>query len=58
MIKLNEEFIQSKKENDVLFEYLHQLNRRTEGKVLRLDFNAKTAAEAPASYMEFQILPK
>jgi hypothetical protein len=58
MIKLSEEFIQSKKENDVLYEYLHQLNRRTEGKVLRLDFNPKTATEAPSSYMEFQILPK
>jgi len=58
MIKLSEEFIQSKKENDVLYEYLHQLNRRTEGKVLRLDFNPKTAAEAPTSYMDFQILPK
>ncbi|MFM7596696.1 MAG: OmpA family protein [Flavobacteriales bacterium] len=57
-IKLTEEFIQSKKENEVLFEYLHQLNRRTEGKVLRLDFNPKTAPEAPASFLEFQILPK
>ena len=53
-----EEFIQSKKENEVLYEYLHQLNRRTEGKVLRLDFNPTTATEAPSSYMEFQILPK
>ena len=56
--KLTEEYIQSKKENQLLFEYLNQLNRRTEGKVLRLDFNPKTAPEAPKSYMEFQPMPK
>jgi outer membrane protein OmpA-like peptidoglycan-associated protein len=55
---LTEEFIQSKKDDDILFEYLHQLNRRTEGKVLRLDFDPKTAPQAPKSYLEFQPMPK
>ena len=55
---LTEEFIQSKKNDEVLFEYLHQLNRRTEGKVLRLDFDPATAPPAPKSYLEFQPMPK
>ena len=55
---LTEEFIQSKKNDEVLFEYLHQLNRRTEGKVLRLDFDPATAPTAPKSYLEFQSMPK
>jgi hypothetical protein len=37
---------------------LNQLNRRTEGKVLRLDFNPNNAPEAPKSYLEFQAMPK
>jgi len=57
-VKLTEEFINGKKENTALFEYLNQLNRRTEGRVLSLDFNPQTAAPAPKSYMEFQILPR
>lgn len=55
---LTEEFILTKKDNPTLYEYLHQLNRRTEGRVLRLDFNPATAPDAPKSYMEFQIIPK
>ena len=58
MVLLREEYIQTKKNNEDLFEYLHQLNRRTEGKVLRLDFNPNNAPEAPKSYLEFQAMPK
>jgi hypothetical protein len=58
MVLLSEEYIQTKKNNEDLFEYLHQLNRRTEGKVLRLDFNPNNAPEAPKSYLEFQAMPK
>jgi outer membrane protein OmpA-like peptidoglycan-associated protein len=58
IVKLTEDFINAKKENTGLFEYLNQLNRRTEGRVLRLDFDPKSAAPAPKSYMEFQILPR
>lgn len=58
MVILSEEYIQKKKTNEELFEYLHQLNRRTEGKVLRLDFNPNNAPEAPKSYLEFQAMPK
>lgn len=56
-VKLTEEFILSKKNNEELYEYLNQLNRRTEGRVLRLDFDPKTAPEAPKENMEFQSLP-
>ena len=55
---LTEEFIQSKKDDNNLFEYLHQLNRRTEGKIIQLDFDPKTAPQAPKSYQEFQPMPK
>jgi outer membrane protein OmpA-like peptidoglycan-associated protein len=58
MVLLSEEYIQTKKNNEGLFEYLNQLNRRTEGKVLRLDFNPNNAPEAPKSYLEFQAMPK
>ena len=35
------------------FERLHQLNRRTEGKVIGLDFNPETAPQAPKEYLIF-----
>ncbi len=57
MVLLSEEYIQNKKNNEAHFEFLHQINRRTEGKVLRLDFNPNTAPEAPKSYLEFQEMP-
>lgn len=55
---LNEEFINMHKDKESLYEYYHQLNRRTEGRVLRIDFDPKTAPNAPSSYLEFQIIPK
>jgi len=57
-VNLSEEFIQQQKDNATLFEYLHQLNRRTEGRVLRLDFNPSTAPAAPKEYMEYQSIPR
>jgi outer membrane protein OmpA-like peptidoglycan-associated protein len=57
-VALTEEFIQQQKDNPTLFEYLHQLNRRTEGKVLRLDFDPINAPSAPKEYLEFQAIPK
>jgi outer membrane protein OmpA-like peptidoglycan-associated protein len=35
------------------FERLHQVNRRTEGKVIGLDFNPETAPQAPKEYLIF-----
>jgi len=56
--RLTEEFILLKKDNPLLFEYLNQLNRRTEGKILSLDFDPTTAPNAPQEYMKFQAIPK
>lgn len=46
------------KTNKPLFDKLHQWNRRTEGKVLGLEFNPETAPAAPASYLEFKGVPR
>ncbi|MCO5261146.1 MAG: OmpA family protein [Crocinitomicaceae bacterium] len=58
-VRLTEALINSYKAKDkALFEMLHQWNRRTEGRVITLDFNAETAPAAPASYLEFKKVPK
>ncbi|MFM7387437.1 MAG: OmpA family protein, partial [Bacteroidota bacterium] len=57
-VALTEEYIQQQKDNVSLYEYLNQLNRRTEGRVLRLDFDPSTAPNAPKEYSEFQTIPK
>jgi peptidoglycan-associated lipoprotein len=58
-VLLTEALINSyQKKNKALFDKLHQWNRRTEGKVLSLDFKAETAPAAPASYLEFRKVPK
>jgi peptidoglycan-associated lipoprotein len=58
-VALTEKLINSyQKTNKALFDKLHQWNRRTEGKVLNLDFNTATAPAAPASYLEFKKVPK
>lgn len=58
-VRLTEALINTyKTSNKVLFDRLHQYNRRTEGRVLSLDFNAETAPAAPASYLEFKKVPK
>jgi peptidoglycan-associated lipoprotein len=53
-IVLKEEYINQFKTSDPkLFETLHQLNRRTEGRVITLDFDPKTAPAANAAYLNF-----
>jgi peptidoglycan-associated lipoprotein len=59
-IKLTEAYInQFKKKDPRTFEMLHQFNRRTEGRVLSLDFDPATAPAANPAYLKFMIpLPK
>jgi peptidoglycan-associated lipoprotein len=58
-VALTEALINSYKvKNRVVFDRLHQLNRRTEGKVLSLDFDPATAPEASKDYLEFKTVPK
>lgn len=58
-IVLTEAYINSfKKSNPKEFERLHQLNRRTDAQVLSMEFDPATAPPAPASYLQFQKLPK
>ena len=51
-IKLTESYINKFRRDRKKFELLHQLNRRTEGDVLQMDFDAETAPEANPEYME------
>jgi hypothetical protein len=54
VIQLREDYInQFKKTNPKLFEQLHQLNRRTEGKVLTMEFNPDTAPAANPELLKF-----
>lgn len=58
-IELTERLINSyKTKNKALFEKLHQWNRRTEGRVLSMEFDPETAPEAPKEYMEFKKVPR
>ncbi|MBI2257450.1 MAG: OmpA family protein [Flavobacteriia bacterium] len=58
-IVLTEAFInQFKKKDKRTFEMLHQLNRRTEGKVLSMDFNKDTAPAVATDFFEFKPIPK
>ena len=57
-IVLTEAYInQFKATNKPLYERLHQLNRRTEGKVLRMDFDPATAPAANPGYLKFVKYP-
>ena len=57
-IKLTETYInQFKTSNKNLFETLHQLNRRTEGKVITMDFNPETAPPANPKLLEYVKYP-
>lgn len=57
-VKLTEELINSyKTKNKVLFDMLHQYNRRTEGRVLNMDFNPETAPAANPEYLKFVKYP-
>jgi peptidoglycan-associated lipoprotein len=58
-VKLTEAYINQFKTTDKKkFEMLHQLNRRTEGKVLSMEFDPNTAPPASQTYREFQPIPK
>lgn len=53
-IMLKEDYInQFKSKDPQLFKMLHQLNRRTEGKVLNMDFDPNTAAPADPKLLEY-----
>lgn len=52
-ILLSEQYINGFKTDKVEFERLHQFNRRTEGRIISMDFDPKTAPEAPKSYLQF-----
>lgn len=58
-IKLTEAYInQFKKTDKKTFELLHQYNRRTEGKVISLDFDPATAPPANPEFLKFKVVPK
>lgn len=56
-IVLTEAYINQFKKNKALFEKLHQFNRRTEGKVLTMDFNPATAPAANPEFLKFVKYP-
>ncbi|MDR0802399.1 OmpA family protein [Fluviicola sp.] len=57
-VLLTEAYMNKFKTNKVLFDQLQQFNRRTEGKVLSLEFDANTAPPANPDYLIFKPLPK
>jgi len=57
LVELNERYINQFYSNKTKFKSLHQLNRRTEVKILNRSFNPKTAKPAPKSYLTFKNLP-
>ena len=57
-VTLNEDFINQYKSEELIYEQLNQINRRTEGKILRLDFDANLFPEAPIEYLQYITIPK
>ncbi|TNE55790.1 MAG: hypothetical protein EP338_03175 [Bacteroidetes bacterium] len=58
-VVLEEKLINSyKRSNRTLFTQLHQWNRRTEGRVLGMDFDPATAPPVPEDFFKFKNLPK
>ena len=58
-VVLTEAYInQFKKTDKRKFEMLHQLNRRTEGKILTMDFDPATSPAANPDYKVFKPVPK
>ena len=57
-ILLTKEYINQFKDDDVLYEKINQLNRRTEGRIIRKDFNPVTFPEASKEYLQFIVTPK
>lgn len=57
-IELTEKYINTFQKSDPQkFKYLHQLNRRTEGRVLNMDFDPATAPAANPEYKEYVPYP-
>jgi outer membrane protein OmpA-like peptidoglycan-associated protein len=56
-IVLTEAYINSFNSNKGVFEMLHQYNRRTEGKILSMDFNPAMAPPANPDYLKFVKYP-
>lgn len=56
-IKLTEAYINSFKRDKKKFDMLHQLNRRTEGAVITLDFDPATAPAADPKLLEYVKYP-
>jgi outer membrane protein OmpA-like peptidoglycan-associated protein/tetratricopeptide (TPR) repeat protein len=57
-IKLTEAYINKfRRSNPTLFKQLHQLNRRTEGDVLKMDFDPATAPAANPEYLKYVKYP-
>jgi outer membrane protein OmpA-like peptidoglycan-associated protein len=55
-IELTESYINQFKTTDkTKFEQLHQINRRTEGKIIGLNFDPSTAPDAPKEYLQFKV---
>ena len=57
-ILLTKEYINQFKDDDVLYEKINQLNRRTEGRIISKDFNPATFPEASKEYLQFIVTPK
>jgi peptidoglycan-associated lipoprotein len=57
-ISLTEAYMAQFKKDKKKFEMLQQLNRRTEGRVVTLDFDPATAPPANPEYLIFRPLPK
>jgi len=57
-VSLTEAYMKQFKADKKKFEMLQQLNRRTEGKVVTLDFDPATAPAANPDYLKFKPLPK
>lgn len=56
-VQLTEAYINQFKKDKKKFEMLHQLNRRTEGKVITLDFDPNTAPPADPKLLEYVKYP-
>ena len=57
-IKLTEAYInQFSKTNRRLFDRLHQYNRRTEGRVITMDFDPATAPAADPKHLQYVKYP-
>jgi outer membrane protein OmpA-like peptidoglycan-associated protein len=57
MILLNESYINQFESDVQKFEDLHQLNRRTEVRILDRNFNPINSPKAPANYLIFEKMP-